>query len=63
MESVIPNFRAHVSGAVEKLKSVKFGNLISDRDGTINNYCGRYLSSVQSVYNGVFLTRFAQRKV
>jgi phosphoglycolate phosphatase-like HAD superfamily hydrolase len=32
---------------------------ITDRDGTVNNYCGRYLSSVQSVYNAVFLSRFA----
>ncbi|MFH1429064.1 MAG: trehalose 6-phosphate synthase, partial [Candidatus Margulisiibacteriota bacterium] len=32
---------------------------IADRDGTINNYCGRYMSSIQSVYNAVFLSRFA----
>lgn len=36
---------------------------MSDRDGTVNNYCGRYLSSVQSVYNSVFLTRYAVKKV
>jgi uncharacterized protein (DUF1501 family) len=46
MESIHPNFREHVSAAVQKLSPVSFGNLISDRDGTINNYCGRYLSSV-----------------
>jgi hypothetical protein len=34
-------------------------SFITDRDGTVNNYCGRYLSSVQSVYNAVFLSRFA----
>jgi len=39
------------------------GCLISDRDGTVNNYCGRYLSSVQSSYNAVFLCRFAARMV
>ncbi len=33
--------------------------LLTDRDGTVNNYCGRYLSSVQSAYNAVFLARFA----
>ena len=33
---------------------------ITDRDGTINNYCGRYRSSVQSAYNAVFLCRFAR---
>ena len=33
---------------------------ISDRDGTINNYCGRYASSIQPIYNAYFLTLFAQ---
>jgi hypothetical protein len=32
---------------------------VTDRDGTVNNYCGRYYSSVQSAYNAVFLSRFA----
>lgn len=36
-----------------------FQNLITDRDGTINNYCGRYKSSIQSAYNSVFLSCFA----
>ncbi len=35
---------------------------ITDRDGTVNNYCGRYRSSVQSAYNAVHLTRFAQAR-
>ena len=35
---------------------------ITDRDGTVNNYCGRYRSSVQAVYNAVFLTRFARSR-
>ena len=33
---------------------------ISDRDGTINNYCGRYRSSVQPAWNALFLCRFAR---
>jgi hypothetical protein len=37
--------------------------LLTDRDGTVNNYCGRYLSSIQSAYNAVFLSRFARRAV
>jgi hypothetical protein len=41
--------------------NLPLGCLISDRDGTVNNYCGRYLSSVQSTYNAVFLSRFAKR--
>ncbi|EPR43878.1 hypothetical protein dsx2_2052 [Desulfovibrio sp. X2] len=34
--------------------------LLTDRDGTVNNYCGRYRSSIQSAYNAVFLCRFAR---
>jgi hypothetical protein len=45
---------------MEYLHAVHFRNLISDRDGTVNNYCGRYLSAIQSAYNAVFLTRFAR---
>ncbi len=36
-----------------------FLNFVTDRDGTVNNYCARYLSSIQSIYNAVFLTEFA----
>lgn len=37
--------------------------LITDRDGTINRYCGRYRSSHQSIYNALYLSRFAQQCV
>lgn len=40
----------------------RFHSFVTDRDGTVNNYCGRYYSSVQSAYNAVFLTRFARRR-
>jgi hypothetical protein len=33
--------------------------LITDRDGTINNYCSRYNSSAQSLYNAVLITQIA----
>jgi len=36
--------------------------MLTDRDGTVNNYCGRYRSSVQPAYNAVFLCRFAAQK-
>lgn len=36
-----------------------FRNLITDRDGTSNNYCDRYASSVQSAYNAAWLSQFA----
>lgn len=36
-----------------------FRLFVTDRDGTVVNYCGRYASSVQAAYNAVWLTRFA----
>jgi len=37
-----------------------FRNLITDRDGTVNNYCDRYSSSIQSAYNAAWLSHFAR---
>lgn len=53
------DFYLQVKQGVEALQGVRFRAFLTDRDGTVNNYCGRYISSVQSVYNAVFLTRFA----
>mmetsp|Transcript_14886 Transcript_14886/g.42718 ORF Transcript_14886/g.42718 Transcript_14886/m.42718 type:complete len:558 (+) Transcript_14886:70-1743(+) len=39
---------------------LRFRNMITDRDGTINNYCDRYPSSVQSIYNSLWLGSFAR---
>ena len=60
-----PGFREEIGSALEFSHGLRLPltTLISDRDGTVNNYCGRYLSSIQSVYNAVFLSRFAQRAV
>lgn len=63
MSKIHPTFSEQVKIILPKLKQIKFKNFISDRDGTINNYCGRYLSSIQSVYNAVYLSRFAQKCV
>jgi trehalose-6-phosphate phosphatase-like protein len=60
LESMHPDFSSHVQKCVALLKGKHFNCLITDRDGTTNNYCGRYRSSVQSIYNAVFLTRFAK---
>ncbi len=54
-------FADQLQQGLAMLASVQVLNLISDRDGTLNNYCGRYLSSIQSLYNAVFISRFAQR--
>ncbi len=61
LESVHADFSNQTARAAEYVRSRGIRTLITDRDGTVNNYCGRYLSSIQSVYNAVFLTRCAQR--
>jgi hypothetical protein len=55
-------FREEVAAGVDALGGLSFQAFVTDRDGTVNNYCGRYSSSVQSVYNAVFLTRFARAR-
>ncbi len=60
LASLHPGFDQQVGAGVALLAGKKFNCFITDRDGTINNYCGRYRSSVQSIYNAVFLTRFAE---
>ena len=62
LENLHEGFLEQVNDGIEKLKGLNFNCFITDRDGTINNYCGRYISSVQAVYNSVFLTRFARKK-
>jgi len=57
------DFEEHVARGRELLRGIDLGTLVSDRDGTVNNYCARYLTSIQSVYNAVFLTRFARTHV
>ncbi|TVQ97410.1 MAG: hypothetical protein EA399_13150 [Desulfovibrionales bacterium] len=44
------------------LGSATLRSFITDRDGTVNNYCGRYRSSIQATYNAVFLTHFARSR-
>ncbi|MFW6231190.1 MAG: trehalose 6-phosphate synthase [Nanoarchaeota archaeon] len=51
------------ANVVKRLKKKVFNCFITDRDGTINNYCARYMSSVQSAYNAIFLTRFVKELV
>ncbi|MEI7694057.1 MAG: trehalose 6-phosphate synthase [Chlorobium sp.] len=58
----IPDFRSYINQGVNMLKNKHFHAFITDRDGTTNNYCGRYRSSVQPIYNSVFLTRFAKHR-
>jgi hypothetical protein len=61
LEEIHDDFAAQTRRATDYLRERRPRTIISDRDGTINNYCGRYVSSIQSVYNAVFLTRCARR--
>lgn len=54
-------FGEEVGVLAHALNGVRFRNLVTDRDGTVNNYCGRYRSSVQSAYNALFLARYTGR--
>ena len=56
----IPGFSDYVTEGTEMLRGKHFSAFITDRDGTTNNYCGRYRSSIQPIYNSVFLSRFAR---
>ncbi len=60
LADIHPDFDDYVRQGAEALKGLDFNCFITDRDGTTNNYCGRYRSSVQSIYNSVFLTRFCR---
>ena len=58
-----PGFEDEVARGIKRLEGKDFNAMLADRDGTTNNYCGRYMTSVQSIYNAVFLTRFARARV
>ncbi len=63
LSSMHPDFLHQLTKGKKFLSEIKIKTFVTDRDGTINNYCGRYLSSIQSVYNAVFLSRFAMNCV
>lgn len=63
LESMHPDFARQVQIGLDFISKFSLRNLISDRDGTVNNYCGRYNSSIQSAYNAIFLSRFAMQSV
>lgn len=58
-----PGFGEQVAAGRDLLDGLDLNTFITDRDGTINNYCARYLTSIQSLYNAVFFSRFALGKV
>ncbi|WDN90693.1 hypothetical protein BuS5_03664 [Desulfosarcina sp. BuS5] len=62
LENIHSGFTEQVEAGVKKLAGLDFNCFITDRDGTTNNYCGMYRSSIQSVYNAVFITRFVKKR-
>ncbi len=60
LERMNPGFFSELEKGLRFFSGAQFKNFITDRDGTVNNYCGRYKSAVQSIYNSVFLVRFAR---
>ena len=62
LANIHSGFTEQVEAGVKRLEGLDFNCFITDRDGTTNNYCGRYRSSIQSVYNAVFITRFAKKR-
>jgi len=61
LKDLHPNFKKELEAALQFLKQQNFKHFITDRDGTISNYCGRYQSSVQSIYNALFLSSFTKK--
>ena len=55
-------FDEEVAATVAYLQDMPRHLFITDRDGTVNNYCARYRTSVQSVYNAVLLTLYARNR-
>ncbi|MFO8064131.1 MAG: trehalose 6-phosphate synthase [Spirochaetota bacterium] len=58
----LPQLEQHMAAIKDLLRPAGGATFITDRDGTVNNYCGRYRSSVQSAYNAIHLTRFARAR-
>jgi trehalose/maltose hydrolase-like predicted phosphorylase/beta-phosphoglucomutase-like phosphatase (HAD superfamily) len=55
------DFEKYLKAGVEFLGNTRFHNFITDRDGTTNMYCGRYVTSIQAVYNAVWLATFSKQ--
>jgi hydroxymethylpyrimidine pyrophosphatase-like HAD family hydrolase len=60
MTKIHPDYLKEVDDGLNFLKKYEFEHFITDRDGTVSNYCGRYLSSIQSIYNALSLSEFSK---
>lgn len=63
LEELHPGLHDEVARASDALGQAELRTFVTDRDGTLNNYSGRYATSVQSTYNAVFLTRFVRTRI
>jgi predicted RNA-binding protein len=54
------NYNQDIQEGLDFLKPYNFKHFVTDRDGTISNYCGRYQSSIQPVYNAICLSKFRE---
>jgi hydroxymethylpyrimidine pyrophosphatase-like HAD family hydrolase len=55
-----PNYLEEVDEGLKFLEQFKFDHFVTDRDGTVSNYCGRYRSSIQSIHNALCLSEFSK---
>ena len=60
LSTIHTDFKKQVNEGVHFLRDKQFDHFVTDRDGTIANYCGRYQSSIQAIYNAMYLSDFAK---
>jgi len=60
MKVINSDFEKDINAGTEFLEGKHFDYFITDRDGTISNYCGRYQSSIQAIYNAMYLSAFSK---
>lgn len=58
MSTMHKDFKIELEAGLKFIKQKKYEHFITDRDGTISNYCGRYQSSIQPIYNAKCLSEF-----
>lgn len=61
LQREIPSFEERVEEMLAVFPLSRIKRIISDRDGTVEPYCERYSTSVQSIHSAVWLTRLAHR--
>ncbi len=60
LSEIHPGFGEELQQLCTFIGSEPYDLFFTDRDGTVNNYCGRYRSSIQPAYNAVYLSRFGK---